>query len=63
MFIRDDQNYAWTFDNGRIFAIKDEIEGRLQAGFACGSWEEGIAILNKNGYISGITENFVDPLP
>ncbi len=61
VFIRDDQGYAWTYENGRIATVLDLACGVKQAGYACANLEEGIAILNKTGHITGNTE-ILDPL-
>jgi hypothetical protein len=67
LYIRDNQGFAWTFEpknsewpikEGRIVAVKDLIQGVLQSGYPCNSWEEGIQILNIKGFINGEEESF-----
>lgn len=52
LYIRDDLGYAWSFDGNRIFLVSAERELAEQNGYYCNSWEEGIAILNRDGYIT-----------
>lgn len=60
LYIRDDQGYAWTFDNGRIVSVRDLVDGVKMGGYECGSFLVGIAMLNKMGIITGNTE-VLDP--
>ena len=52
IYIRDDEGYAWYFDEGRIRCFGDD--GVLANGYECDSLEEGIWILNEADYITSL---------
>jgi hypothetical protein len=60
MFVRDDQGWAWTIDDGQLIAVLDLISG-VRSGIPCKDWNEAVALLNKQGHITGETE-ILDPV-
>jgi hypothetical protein len=47
-------------EDGKIIPVYDLIAG-VKSGLACKDWNDGVAILNKQGYITGETE-VLDPI-
>ncbi len=54
IYIRDDKGHAWYFDGWRIRCVISEDEP--DNGYPCFTLEDGIKILNENGYITGFDE-------
>jgi hypothetical protein len=52
LFVRDDEGMVWFFLNGRIRLLEAEQEMGSENGYPCSSFENGIDLLNKAGYIT-----------
>jgi hypothetical protein len=53
-YIRDDLGHAWYFKRGKIRCVLADLELGKENGYFCDSFEDGVAMLNEMGYISGI---------
>jgi hypothetical protein len=57
LFIRDDNGWAWTIEDGHVVPVIDLIAGVKGTGFPCADWGDAVAILNRHEYITGITDS------
>jgi len=58
IYIRDDLGHVWFFGDGSIRCMLAELElNHNENGYPCSSLEDGIKILNDEGYITGIEYN------
>ena len=56
IYVRDDLGHAWYFADGSIRLVLAELDGDVpfeENGYPCSNLEEGIALLNDEGYITG----------
>ena len=63
LYIRDDLGHAWYFDGTRIKMRLEDLAPELVTdnGYDCKSLEDGIRILNEEGYITSYDEpDYVD---
>jgi len=59
IYVRDDLEHAWFFEDGRIRCVLAELDPdpENENGYPCDSLEDGIKLLNEYGYITGIEYN------
>lgn len=54
IYVRDDLGHAWYFSKGKIRCVLADLELGKENGYYCDSLEDGISLLNKEGYITGV---------